>query len=164
MTKEEKINGSKLIAEFLGWKYIPFNDLQDFPKAGWWKCIPKVQDTQKSTVYSLSLDSEKEKIKEVDLIRYNIKNGWKVVGEEYCKYICRTHEDLRFWNDWNTLIPVIEKIEEETGRSFYLGDGGCCSGYGLGENMVGEIDSYENKLTWLQNTFNTVVKTLENGK
>ena len=30
---------SRLLAEYLGWKYVPSNDLQGFPKAGWWKGV-----------------------------------------------------------------------------------------------------------------------------
>ena len=37
MESKDIIEGSKLIAEYLGWKYIPFNDLQGFPKAGWYQ-------------------------------------------------------------------------------------------------------------------------------
>lgn len=32
---------SKILAEYLGWKYVPSNDLQGFPKAGWWKFVHK---------------------------------------------------------------------------------------------------------------------------
>ena len=41
MTKEEIINGSKRIAEYIGLSYIPFSaDLKDKGmKAGWYKTI-----------------------------------------------------------------------------------------------------------------------------
>jgi hypothetical protein len=160
MTKEEIISGSKLIAEYLGWVYIPFNDLQGFPKAGWWKCIPKVQDIQKSTVYSF--DGEKEEVKELNLdlnlFRYNNKNGWKAIGEEYCKYICRTHGDLRFWNSWDALIPVIEKIEKDFKVKFHINNGGC----EVRVDKEWRYSNFKTELTWLQNTFNIVVKILEN--
>ena len=163
MESKEIINGSKRIAEFLGYKYIPFNDLQGFPKAGWWKCIPKVKDIQKSTVYSF--DGEKEEVKELNLdlnlFRYNNKNGWKVVGEQYCKFICRTHGDLRFWNSLDALVPVIQKIEKEDKQIFLLSDNG---GTLVDEWVRGnKIESY-NLSNWSNNVFNVIVKYLENGK
>ena len=41
MTQNEIINSSKLIAEYLGWQYIPFNDLQGYSKPGW-RIVKKV--------------------------------------------------------------------------------------------------------------------------
>ena len=158
METKEIISGSKLIAKFLEWRYIPFNDLQGFPKAGYWKCIPKVQDIQKSTVYSF--DGEKEEVKELNLdlnlFRYNNKNGWKVVGEEYCKYICRNHGDLRFWNSLDALVPVIQKLEKE-GAVINLYFNGCTLLKGDFEDKSFDLPN------WSNNVFKVIVKYLENG-
>ena len=36
MTQEEIVDGSKLIANYIGWQYIASNDLQGYSKPGWW--------------------------------------------------------------------------------------------------------------------------------
>ena len=75
---------SKVIADYLGWRYVPSNDLQGFPKAGWWKgnCNTK------------------------EGISYNKINSG-------CLYVCRNHNQLRFYNSFDALIPAIEKLEKE---------------------------------------------------
>jgi len=50
MTQEEIINGSKLIAEFLGWVYIPFEPNLG-SKLGWFAPAPKG-----STIISMIID------------------------------------------------------------------------------------------------------------
>ena len=84
METKEIIEGSKLIAEYMGMVYIPFStDLQH--KAGWWSKVPK---TKRELFYS------------------------KVNGNE--GFICRRHSDLMFYNSLDSLIPVIQKIEKES--------------------------------------------------
>ena len=76
---------SKVLAEYLGWKYIPSNDLQGFPKAGWW----------------------------VTLTYHSSPKGATKIGDGYYKYVCRSHKDLRFYNSFDELIPVLNKLTEE---------------------------------------------------
>ena len=53
MTQEEIINGSKLIAEYLGWQYIPFSaDLQGHKKAGWHQVKSDKPNIQKAKLRS----------------------------------------------------------------------------------------------------------------
>lgn len=95
MTQEEIINGSKLIAEYLGWVYIPFSvDLKH--KAGWWSKVPKTEE-------------------DIFFSEVNGNDG----------FICRNHSELRFWNSLDALVPVIQKIEKEYNSSFILQDNGC---------------------------------------
>jgi hypothetical protein len=134
MTQEEIINGSKLIAEFLGWQYIPFSaDLKH--KAGWWSKVPK---TEEDRFFS------------------------KINGND--GFICRNHKELRFWNSLDALIPVIQKIEKEGGVSCYLHDNGCTGGYGLTlEHLVYKISSFDLP-NWSNNVFKVIVKYLETIK
>lgn len=81
--------GSKLIAEYIGCWYISQNDLKGFPFSGWWG---KTND---------------------------FENAHYVKKEEGFKCLCREHEQLPFSNDFNTLIPVIEKLESEDLSEFH---------------------------------------------
>lgn len=82
---------SKLIAEYLGWKYIPHNNLEEFTKAGWY----------------MPLSSHRVQ-------KVNTKGlGSFIVGKIPYKYICRSHKDLRFYNSFDELIPVLNKLTEE---------------------------------------------------
>lgn len=38
----DSVKENKIIAKYLGWVYIPFNDLKGFPKAGWWEPIGRL--------------------------------------------------------------------------------------------------------------------------
>ena len=76
---------SKILAEYLGWKYIPSNDLQGFTKAGWYVLL---------TYHSSPKSATK-------------------IGDGYYKYVCRSHKDLRFYNSFDELIPVLNKLTEE---------------------------------------------------
>jgi len=93
INKQDIINGSKLLAEYLGWKYIPFStDLEPYKSGGWYKYLyaPK-----KFTFL-------------------NPKTGFiKIDDKTLAKFICRTHSELRFLNDWNDLALVVEKLEKE---------------------------------------------------
>ena len=82
---------SKILAEYLGWKYIPSNDLQGFPKAGWY----------------MPLSSHREQ-------KINMKGlGSFIVDKMPYKYVCRNHNQLRFYNSFDELIPVLNKLTEE---------------------------------------------------
>ena len=82
---------SRLLAEYLGWKYIPSNDLQGFPKAGWY----------------MPLSSHREQ-------KVNMKGlGSFIVGKIPYKYVCRNHHELRFYNSMDWLIKVLEMLTKE---------------------------------------------------
>ena len=169
--------GSKIIAEYLGWKYFPFNDLQGLPKAGWYKVLERTPDIMK-----FKLPSEKEVELDMNFIKFNAKNGWITVNGNYYKYICRHHADLRFYNSMDALLEVIEKLEKEDlsenhykweciegemrnnfqRLSFVLYDKRCYSEIELDLDPPMEIASGNDEgLSWIQNTFDCVVSTIE---
>lgn len=130
------MSGSKLIAEYLGWQYIPSNDLQGFPKPGWFE----VNDNQRML-----------------LARYE---GWTKVGDKAVRFVCRKHSDLRFFNSLDALIPVIQKIEKENREvKFHLNNNGC-------EVKIGKCWEYSSFTlpNWSQNVFTVVVNLLKENK
>lgn len=162
-------NGSKLIAEYLGWKYIPFNDLQGLKKAGWYEFVPRSSTKEEVTVTSSTLvggEKTEEKVENklinMDFFRYNTKNGWISKEDGFYRYVCRNHSDLRFYNSMDILLPVIKKIEKETNGdlTFFLLNGGCScnTNYYKSEEISYNFDE---KLSWVQNTFLTVVETIK---
>lgn len=142
MTKEGIINGSKLIAEFLGWKYIPFNDLQDYSCAGWWKVAKPAWGDDSLGKYMLS----------------KTKNHKDKIGRNY--YVCRKHSELRFWNNLDALIPAIKKIETEDNNVHFRLYNNTCT---LFDKYDNPIESYDENLSWSNNVFIVIVKYLENG-
>lgn len=97
--KQEIVDGNKLLAEFLGYRYIPFNNDEGL-KAGWWKCMDnrtmKIIQSSESTV--------------------------RKSGNSF--FLCRRHTELRFFNCWNHLFMVINKIHRlDLKDSFYKWDG-----------------------------------------
>ncbi|MGO1820268.1 MAG: hypothetical protein ACTH0S_11365 [Senegalia sp. (in: firmicutes)] len=82
MKKSEIIKSNKLIAEFMGYKYIPYDPDSKF-KAGWWK---------KGII-------KEEQIREP---------SFRKIGKT--KFLCRRHPELRYYNSWDWLIPVLNKI------------------------------------------------------
>lgn len=106
------IEGSKTIAKYLDWVYIPSNNLQGFPKAGWYQT--KVRKKSEITT---------ESGKKVDTTGFsdsiNTKIGWFIVNENYVKFVCRNHNQLRFYNSMDALVPVIEKLENEDLSEFH---------------------------------------------
>lgn len=88
--KESQIvEGSKLLAEYLGYFYAPFNNLQGYHKAGWYK---------PATRFSKS-NTKGEK-------------GWAT-------YLVRGNKDLRFFNSYDWLFEVIEKLEKEDLKEYF---------------------------------------------
>jgi hypothetical protein len=77
--KEEILEGNKLIAQFMGHEYCPFDETVPNLKPGWWK---RGSNREKSN----------KKIS---------SNG----------FLCRKHDELRYWNEWNWLMPAVLKIE-----------------------------------------------------
>jgi hypothetical protein len=135
MTQEEIINGSKLIAEYLNWIYIPFEpNLGN--KLGWFAPAPKGL----TIIYP--------------------KQGYPyfIDGVHY-KWVCRNHKDLRFWNSLDALVPVIQKIEREK-VNVRLNNNGCHFYYRESENS---FESYDLP-NWSNNIFKVIVKYLERNE
>jgi hypothetical protein len=80
LSKEEIVHGNKLIAEFLGYEYIP-HDPENSLRPGWWR-----KDTPARIL--------------------NYPSATKLAGY----FLCRRHADLRYYNSWDALIPVMEKL------------------------------------------------------
>jgi len=78
MGESEIVKGSKILATYLGWHYVPSNNLGEYKKAGWY--------SRHSPVYNL-----------------------KVQGN----YIGRHHTNLTFYNSFDSLFKVIDKLEKE---------------------------------------------------
>ena len=168
--------GSKKIANYLGWVYIPFNDLQGLSKAGWYetKCY-------KPILNKILLPSGREV--EINFSEIpNIKEGWKRVVLTNYKYVCRNHDQLRFYNSMDALLSVISKLEKEDLRefcyswkegqdgeirynfmniSFTLWNKGCYSEVEWELDPPSGISSNFEENSWVKNTFKTVVETIE---
>lgn len=138
MSKEEIISGSKLIAEYLGWRYIPFNDLEGFSKAGWWRIAKPVWGDDDLGIYMMS----------------KLKNHRDKLGSSY--YICRNHEGLRFWNSLDALIPAIKKIEKEK-VNIRLSNNGC---HFYCRESEKSFENYDLP-NWSNNVFKVVVEYLK---
>lgn len=75
---KEIIEGNKLIAEFMGYKYYPYSP-ESVVKPGWWsEPVPKDRSLNKLETH---------------------------------KFLCRRHPELRYYNSWDWMMPVVEKIE-----------------------------------------------------
>ena len=168
MTQKEIINGSKLIAEFLNWVYVPFSaELKEKGmKAGWYETVSAEPNIQEVTQTSYKVGEEdKAEVKKINininLLRYHNKNGWTLIDDNYYKFICRKHSDLRFWNSLDVLIPVIQKIEKESEATVCLYNNGCIIGWGIYlDDLIEEIRSFDLP-NWSNNVFKVIVKYLE---
>ena len=166
MTQEEIINGSKLIAEYLGWVYLPFSaELKEKGmKAGWYETVSAEPNIQEVTQTSYKVGEEdKAEVKKINininLLRYHNKNGWKLFEGRYYKFICRKHSELRFWNSLDALVPVIQKIEKEDNAVFELRQNGCTV-LKWALRLKGGNGSFDLP-NWSNNTFKVIVKYLE---
>lgn len=117
MTIEQK---SKVIAKYLGWVYVPHNNLKNFPKAGWYIPLTK-HKKQKVDVKGLG-----------SFISYDpplkYSSSIFVVDEMPYKYVCRSHNQLRFYNSFDALIPVLNKLTEEDLREYMYSWEQCVEG------------------------------------
>lgn len=158
MTKEEIINGSKLIAEYMGMEYIPFSTDIKHKSAGWFQvkdATPTIEEVTQ-TAYKVGEEDKAVVTKfkmDVNKLKYHGKNGWNLVGDKYYKFVCRTHGELRYFNSLDALVPVIQKIEKETESRFYLYDNGCKL------NLIEKYSSFDLP-NWSQNVFAVVFSFL----
>ena len=95
----------------------------------------------------------------INLLRYHNKNGWTLVDDNYYKFICRKHSDLRFWNSLDALVPVIQKIEKEDNAVFELRQNGCTV-LKWALRLKGGNGSFDLP-NWSNNVFKVIVKYLE---
>lgn len=164
MTQEEIINGSKLIAEYLGWVYIPFSADLKHKKTGWYQVRSAKPNIQKAKLRSKDTTTGEETVEELEIdvnfIKFNNKNGWTLVGDNYYKFVCRKHSELRFWNSLDALVPVIQKIEKEK-VNIRLNNNGCHFYCRESENS---FESYDESLSWSNNVFKVIVKYLESNE
>jgi len=101
--KEQKLitEASKELATYLGWVYIPSNDLQGYSKAGWWR----------------PLDVNKE-AKLYGTVSQIVKDAATKAGSRY--YMGRKTSDLKFFNSFDWLFWVVDKLEkEQLGEYFF---------------------------------------------
>lgn len=98
----------KIVAEYLGWRYVPSNDLQGFKKPGWYR-TPKFSE-----------------LKGVGLFDFVDGQHWKFITRKVDKYYFKSNLDL--------LFEVVAKIEtEDLKEKFYAWD----DGEGLRFNFCG---------------------------
>ena len=83
MEKNFVLSGNKLIAEFMGYEYHPYSP-ESKMLAGWWK-----KDTPQN-------------------IRMLGGTARKLGNMHY--FLCRRHHELRYWNSWDWLMPVVRTI------------------------------------------------------
>lgn len=82
--KSNILLGNKLIAEHLGYKYYPFQEVKNPNFAGWKK-------TDKEVLPKLHTEGP--------------------IGKRV--WLCRRNTDLRFYNSWDWLMPACEKFEDQ---------------------------------------------------
>lgn len=104
MTIEQK---SKVIAEYLEWVYVPHNNLGKSPKAGWWKPVHTING---------------------ETFPAKLLSGTTRIGNIFWKSICRNHKQLRFYNSFDELIPVLNKLTEEDLREYMYSWEQCVEG------------------------------------
>lgn len=84
MTRDEIREGNKLLANYMGWFYIPSDNKRDFPTAGWYRLLPPLS-----------------------------KQSNIIVNYKKYDRICRRTDDLRFFNEVSWLLEVVDKVERE---------------------------------------------------
>lgn len=84
--KEEIIEGNKIIAKYLGYTYYGHEEAKHGP--GW-----KLSDNKKDILKITHIGE---------------------IGKR--NYLCRNHNEMRFYNSWDWLMPVLEV----KGNSFWL--------------------------------------------
>lgn len=82
----EIVSGNKLIAEFMGYEYIPSNTpLEVGKKIGW--------------------------NKDVDINVFLQKQGMIAEFPPLKLFLGRSHHDLQFHRNWSWMMPVVDKVE-----------------------------------------------------
>jgi hypothetical protein len=89
MEKEQITAGNKLIAKFMGYAYYPSNHIPSSPRRGIF--VPGWKTHEWAS----------------DVSKFNL-------GKMH--YLCRSHNGLQYYENWNWLMKVVEKIEKLTGN------------------------------------------------
>lgn len=89
---EEILEGNKLLARFMGYEYYAYNDPRLID--GYMTHVPG----WKTTVYAS------------DIAKLNRVEG--LLNRETSHFLCRSHTGIPYYNDWNQLMKVVEKIEK----------------------------------------------------
>lgn len=84
LEKEEVVEGNKRIAKFMGYEYVPFNNEYAF-KPGWWKVDTPVAIKTHPASHKFS----------------------------HNYYLCRRYHEIRYYNSWDWLVPVVDKIYKD---------------------------------------------------
>ena len=87
MEKEYVVEGNKLLAHYMGYEYIPHNNPHGWVP-GWWK---------KTTHPRFRLPG---------MQATNLKLGSD-------NFLCRNHNELRYYNSWGWMMDVVEKMEKD---------------------------------------------------
>lgn len=88
------VEGSKILAQYLGYTYLPFNNENNIShNPGWWLL-------------------EKRKNINIPVLP---KSKWVIMKDKNYKgkFICRGHNELEFYNNYNQLFQIITKLEKE---------------------------------------------------
>ena len=96
------VKWSKILAAYLGWKYYGFNCPESIanPKMrlGWYK----IRDRKLNP-----------------LLYNNPKSGYTIIDENTLgAYVTRNHAGLRFFNSFDSLFEVVEKLEKEDLKNY----------------------------------------------
>jgi len=131
------VEKSKMIAEFMGWQYVPHNSLNGFPKAGWWQML-----THNSSLISSKHGGN-----------YKDDNGY------HYRFICRNHKDLRFYNSMDLLITVLDKFNKCYGLTYVISPN-------IGTSIISEGSyTFNHKGEGMvKDTFEACVKAIEKIK
>jgi hypothetical protein len=86
MENNQIINGNKIIAEFMGYTYFPFN-MEGVKDPGWKTTKDTSHFTKNNKLFFLRDSVERD-------------------------YLCRNHHQLCYHSDWNWLMEVCKKINE----------------------------------------------------
>lgn len=105
MTEDEILEGEKSIATFMGYTYFPHN-MEGVKVPGWKTTIDTDYMRKNNEAHNFFLNK----------IHYTGNdNIMKVIKEKTDhpkrKYLCRSHNDLKYSTDWNWLMEVVVKIQ-----------------------------------------------------
>jgi hypothetical protein len=93
---KEIIEEQKMIAEFIGYRYIPHNNDENIKLPGWWQV-----DTP------------------LNVLRI-ISPKWLPAGY----FLCRNHNELRYRYSWEWLMTFVQKLES-LGYNVMIGSTAC---------------------------------------